>query len=71
MRGAAIETTVDAWAIERAAALNPDQLFDKSASPGTRLAQVGPLLSDPVRAVRIEAGKPFPIEDKDLVGCAP
>jgi hypothetical protein len=23
------------------------------------------------RAIRIEAGKPFSIEDKDLVGCAP
>jgi hypothetical protein len=23
------------------------------------------------KAVRIETGKPFPIEDKDLVGCAP
>jgi predicted CXXCH cytochrome family protein len=29
----------------------------EGARPGTRLAQVGPLLSDPVRAVRIEAAR--------------
>jgi predicted CXXCH cytochrome family protein len=50
---AAIQSLADADPAVRRAAVAALE----GARPGTRLAQVGPLLSDPVRAVRIEAAR--------------